>query len=163
MPFGVAAGRSAIHVQGAGRYRVRVGATAAALFTADGTGVGQLDARNADGVVNGQATPAAAGDLITVYVTGAGLMQPALADGALGPSDPPFPTPAQPVYVSVNGVAANVGAAVQAPGKVAGIVQVSFQLPAETVAGDAVVKVSSDPGNFPFQPRTTIAGSGSSH
>ena len=114
-----------------------------------------------DGTVNSVDNPAAAGSMVTLFMTGAGLMDPAIADGVVGPSDPPHPTPTQPVYAAINGTLANVVSVFQAPGKIAGIVQVKIQIPAEVPVGDALVKIAvggnGDPASFPSQPKTTVA------
>ena len=157
VPFGINSATASFVLQDVGGFTLGVSPSVPALFTGDATGNGQLTANNADGSPNGVDSPAAPGDVVTVLMTGAGLMDPPIDDGALGPVNPPFPVPVIPVFVAVNGVAANVVSVVQAPGKIAGIVQVSFQVPPETASGDAVVKISSDPASFPFQSPTTIA------
>lgn len=53
-----------------------VAATALGLLSLDGSGTGLANARNADGSLNSSTNPAAAGSLVTVYLTGAGLTQP---------------------------------------------------------------------------------------
>lgn len=50
-----------------------VGATALGLLSLDGSGTGFANARNQDGSLNSATNPAAAGSLVTVYLTGAGL------------------------------------------------------------------------------------------
>ena len=160
VPFGINTSWTSLSVDGVGGYTLGVWPTAPGLFTADGSGSGQLDARNADGTINSTDNPTAAGSIVTLFMTGAGAVDPAIADGALGPSGPPFPTPTQAVYATINGVAANVVFAAQAAGQIAGIVRVDIQIPADTPPGDAVVKINvanGDAASFPFQPKTTIA------
>ena len=128
------------------------------LFAAKGSGRGQLDAYNHDGSANSAASPAAAGSIVTIFMTGAGMMVPAIADGSVGPLDPPYPTPLTPVFITVNGVPGQTVFAGQAPGKIAGVVRVDFRIPAETDSGDAVIRVGG--GDVPIastpQPTTTI-------
>ena len=161
VPFGIKPGWTALDVAGVGGYTLGVWPSAPGLFTMDGTGAGQLDARNADGTVNSSDQPAAAGSVVTLFMTGAGSMVPPTTDGSIGPAEPPYPTPTQAIYVAINGSPANVVSAYQAPGKIGGIVQVNLQIPADVPSGDAVVRIgvggSGDAANFPFQLRTTIA------
>ena len=160
VPFGINTSWTSLNVDGVGGYTLGVWPSAPGLYTADGSGAGQLDARNQDGTVNSTDNPAAAGSTVTIFMTGAGAMVPALADGQLGPTDQPFPVPVQAIYASINGLPAIVVLAAQAPGQIAGIVRLDIQIPVDTRSGDAVVKVgvgNSDVASFPFQPRTTIA------
>ena len=160
VPFGIRSDWTFMDVAGVGGYVMGVWPYALGLFTTDGSGVGQLDARNADGGVNSKENPAAAGSVVSVYMTGAGAMTPAIADGVLGPAEPPFPVPILPIFATINGAPAKVVLAAQAAGRIAGVVRVDIQVPAGMASGDAVVKVnvgSGDPAAFPWQPNTTIA------
>ena len=160
VPFGINDSWTTMNLAGVGGYTVGVWPTAPGLFTADGSGAGQLDARNADGSANSQANPAQAGSVVSILMTGAGALSPTLSDGALGAADPPYATPVQPIYATINSVPADVVRAAQAPGRVAGIVRLEVQLPAGVTPGDAVVRInvgSGDPGSFLWQPRTTLA------
>ena len=89
-------------------------------------------------------------------MTGAGLMDPAIADGVVGPSDPPHPTPTQPVYAAINGTPANVVSVFQAPGKIAGIVQVKIQIPAEVNDKPVQVAVGKAQLLIPFNRRLRV-------
>ena len=86
-------------------------------------------------------------------------MVPAIADGVIGPTDPPYPTPIAPLYISVNGVPSNTVFVGQASGKIAGVVRVDFRIPASTAPGDAIVRIGA--GLTPIantpQPITTLA------
>lgn len=160
VPFGVTPAWTSLQVDEVGGYTVGVGSSAPALFTADGSGSGQLDARNEDGTVNSSDNPAKPGCMVSVFLNGAGTFVPALADGQFGPVDPPFPAPVQAISITVNAVPTNVLLAIQAPGRIAGVVRVDIQVPTDTLAGDVVVKVgvgNGDPASFLFQPKTTIA------
>ncbi len=61
---------------------VIVADTALGLLSLDGSGMGPANARNADGSLNTASNPAADGSKLTVFLTGAGLTNPAEADGA---------------------------------------------------------------------------------
>jgi uncharacterized protein (TIGR03437 family) len=90
-------------------------------------GANQAAARNADGTLNTQDNPAAAGSLITVYLTGQGAVQPPAAGGAPSPID----SAAQAAYnvtVTVGGQPATVMFSGLSPGS-AGLFQVSLRLP----------------------------------
>ena len=97
---------------------------------------------NQDGSVNSPTHPAALGSIITVYMTGLGQMMPAIADGAIGPLTAPFPVPVLgvsasvgPTYVPTPSAMAPVLYAGQAPGLVAGTVQVNIKIPTGATTG----------------------------
>ena len=105
-----------------------------ALFTVNGSGMGQAAILNQDGTVNSPSNPAERGSVISVFMTGAGRMTPAQPDGSLGPPSPPFPAP-------VLGVGASIGQVLYAgaaPGLVAGAVQVNVRISEEVTPGDRV-------------------------
>ena len=141
VPFQVGAQVTGLQIEGVRGFNLRVWPAVPGLFTADGSGKGQLDARNQDGSVNSMDNPANPGSIVTVYMTGAGALVPAIGDGALGPVAPPFPVPVFPIFAQLNGSDARVFAA-QAPGMVAGIVRVDIPIPSGTLSGDATVMVS---------------------
>jgi uncharacterized protein (TIGR03437 family) len=53
------------------------------IFTRDSSGVGEALALNEDGSLNSQENPASSGSMITIYATGEGLGDPAVADGQI--------------------------------------------------------------------------------
>ena len=127
------------------------------LFTIPGTS--ELMAFNEDGSANSKSNPAVTGSLVTIFMTGAGVLTPQLLDGELGPTPTPFPVPtalpvpaAGPVSVSVTWPSEpssrraegpiDVVFAGQAPGQVAGITQVTFRIPNLIPSGEAYVTVS---------------------
>ena len=55
-------------------------------------------------------------------------MYPAIADGHLGPQQPPFPSPVLGIAATINSVVAPVLFAGQAPGLIAGAIQVNLQI-----------------------------------
>jgi uncharacterized protein (TIGR03437 family) len=116
---------------------VSVASSAPGIFSLDSTGQGQAAAINQDGVtVNGAATPAKIGDIISLYATGEGQTTPAGVDGK--PASLPYAQPNLPVTVTVGGQNAPVRYAGGAPGLVAGLMQVNVQIPAGIQAGNAV-------------------------
>jgi uncharacterized protein (TIGR03437 family) len=83
--------------------------------------------QNADGSMNTQDNPAAAGSFVTAYLTGQGPVQPPVATGAPAPADPL----AQAVYgvsATIGGRSAAVSVAALRPGSV-GLLQVKLRVP----------------------------------
>jgi len=96
--------------------------SAPAIFTLDSSGKG----------------PAAAlltQDVITLYVTGEGMLQPRPLDGAVAAE--PLPKPVLPVRVLMGGREAEVLYAGAAPGLVVGLMQVNVRVP-EGVRGESI-------------------------
>ncbi len=119
---------------------VPVAATSPGVFSANASGQGQAAALNQDGTLNSAANPAAAGSVVTLYLTGDGLETPQTADGQLNIGT--YPATAAPVTVTVAGNPAAVAYAGAAPTAVAGLMQVNFTVPANTPSGTAAVVVS---------------------
>ncbi len=141
VPFEVSAPGTAVSVEGAQAYELPVWPAVPGLFTADGSGQGQLAALNQDETPNSSSNPAKVGSVVAVYLTGAGAMTPPIADGQFGPLTPPFPGLVLGVSASVNGMGAPVLFAGQAPGLIAGAIQVNVQIPIGTVSGNAYLVV----------------------
>jgi uncharacterized protein (TIGR03437 family) len=109
-------------------FSVPVASSAPNIFTANQTGAGQIAAINAvDGTINSAVNPARAGALITSYATGEGETSPAGLDGSLGSSA--APKPILPVTVTIGGIPASVQAVGGALGQIAGLMQVTVQIP----------------------------------
>jgi len=126
---------------------------APALFTADGSGKGQAAAVNQDGTPNSVANAASAGSLVTAYGTGFGATTPTSNDGMVTGFD--LDGIALPVGVAVDGKEAKVTYAGSAPGLVAGVSQINFQIPSGLEPGAAGVVVSA--GEFNSAAVVTIA------
>ncbi len=118
------------------RFTVSAGDVQPALFTADGSGTGQVAALNQDGLYNGPNTPAEHGSVVALYATGAGLLASDVADGAIMGST--LVRTRAPVYVRVGKLPAEVLYAGSAPGLVNGVIQVNVRLPGELIGGPAV-------------------------
>jgi uncharacterized protein (TIGR03437 family) len=127
-------------------------AIAPGIFTTDGSGAGQAVAVNPDGSPNKASTPAAAGSIISLLVTGEGQTSPAGVDGKLAGS--PAPTPLAPVIVSIGGIPASLKYAGGAPGAIAGLMQVNAVIP-DGLSGNVPVVISV--GGVSSQPGVTIA------
>lgn len=87
------------------------------------------------------AKPAAAGELLSLFATGLGPVNPRVDPGQPFPSSP-LAVVNSPVVVTVNGKPADLLAAVGFPGAVDGY-QVNFRLPPDTAKGTATIQVSA--------------------
>jgi uncharacterized protein (TIGR03437 family) len=83
--------------------------------------------------------PAAAGEILSIFMTGLGPTQPGVDPGRPFPATP-VQTVNSPVKVLVNGKSAEVVGAVGLPGAIDGY-QVNFRVPAETAKGTAAIQV----------------------
>jgi N-acyl-D-amino-acid deacylase len=117
------------------------GLAAPALFSADGSGKGQAAALNQDGTLNSVVNPATAASIVTVFGTGFGSTVPISRDGELSGSNPSVIS--LPVKVAVGGKEAKVTYAGSAPGSVAGVSQVNFEIPSGLEPGVSTVVVSA--------------------
>ncbi len=112
---------------------VPVNATAPAILTQDPSGIGQAAAVNLDGTINSITSPAQAGSIVSLYVTGAGATKD--GDGAVAISA--VPAAGAQVVVGSPYQSAPVLYAGSAPGTISAINQINVQLPAG-VTGDQV-------------------------
>jgi len=115
------------------------------IFTAS-NGVGQAAALNQDGTVNSSANPATVGSVIQIFGTGEGQTYPAgtsggvtCAKGCGSASD--IPRPVLPVAVTIGGKPSTVTYAGEAPGLIAGVLQVNATIPLGLTAGPEQVSV----------------------
>jgi uncharacterized protein (TIGR03437 family) len=157
-PYGITGANVQVFVEYQGQtsapVMVPVAAVVPALFTQDSSGKGQAAASNQDGTLNGAAHPAKPGSYISLWMTGAGLTNPAGVDGQPGAA--PLPKPVAPIAVTIGGVSAAVQYAGQAPGAVAGVIQINAQIPSGIQAGNAV-PVVVQAGSVPTQAGVTVA------
>jgi uncharacterized protein (TIGR03437 family) len=101
---------------------VEVAPTALGLLSLDGSGTGAANARDEDGQLNSKDNPAATGSLVTVFFTGAGLTNPAEAEGALVSGADPIPL----AKISVGFATSEIHAL---QGFVPGIFAATFRIP----------------------------------
>ena len=99
-------------------------------------------ALNQDLSIHTPATPQPAGTLILLYMTGPGLLAPALPDGAAAPSSPLAQINGL-TQVTIGGKDAQVVYAGVAPG-FAGLQQINAAIPAGLAPGDQPVFVTID-------------------
>jgi len=149
---------------------VSVKDTQPGIFTNDASGSGQGAILNQNGSVNSANNPEVPGNIVSVFMTGAGaMMMPttesigwgfaeakdskvSMIDGGItcffgcsNVSDIPVPT-TYPFYALVNGGASNAGSAPDiwagsAPNLVEGVVQVNFQIPLDTHSGTNTLNI----------------------
>lgn len=112
---------------------VLTSATAPALFTLSGSGVGPAAALNQDSTINAAANPVKRGEVIVLFGTGEGALDPEQADGAV--SAPPLPSPAAEITVRIGNANAEVLYAGPAPGLVSGVLQINARVPASVLGG----------------------------
>jgi uncharacterized protein (TIGR03437 family) len=94
---------------------------------------------NQDGIRNGPDHPASAGSIVSVFLTGAGAMDPPVEDGAV--PTPPLSKVALPVTASISDAPAEVlyaGAVTGSPG----VVQVNLRVPAVARPGMMRLKIT---------------------
>jgi len=93
--------------------------------------------RGSSRTFNSASNPAARGAYVAFWLTGQGLVNTTLADGAQ-PASPPFPTPMLPVSVSLGGVAVPAGNIAFDGLVYSGEVQINLLIPANAPTGNAV-------------------------
>ena len=113
-----------------------VASSAFGLFTASASGSGQAAALNQDNSYNSASIPAAVGSIVSFYGTGAGVMTPAVSDGAIVTSAP-LPQPDLPVTVTIGGQNAEVLYAGATPSRPA-CCRSNARIPAGLPSGAAV-------------------------
>ena len=83
--------------------------------------------------------------VVSLWLTGAGVDDQMIADGTLGPLEPPFPRPVLGIGATFTAGTGQVQAPVlfagQAPGLVAGVVQVNVQIPTFIDAGRPLLTI----------------------
>jgi uncharacterized protein (TIGR03437 family) len=92
-----------------------------------------LAASDQNGTESGPGNPAQAGSIVSLYCTGAGLMNPATTDGHITGSA--LASPQLPVSASIGSQMLGVIYAGDAPGFVSGALQVNVQLPGNLLTG----------------------------
>jgi len=134
---------------------LRVSATAPGVFSITGSGQGPGAILNArDGTVNSALNPAARGDWISIFATGAGVTTPASVDGWV--SSAPLPVPAAQVSVTIGGVPCQINFEGAAPGLVSGALQINAQVPTGISPGSAL-PIQIAVGSAVSSPAVTVA------
>ena len=107
-----------------------------AIFTMDGSGIGQGAILNQDQALNSPSKPALKGSVVTLFASGAGQTDPPGVDGQIASGS--LPKPLLPVSVQIGGVDAKVLYAGAAPGFAAGLLQVDCMVPVASPSGPAI-------------------------
>lgn len=108
-----------------------------AVFAMNQRGFGQGAVVNArTNVLADPANPGSRGDVLTIYCTGLGIVEPGVLEGSVAPANPLSRTRETPV-VTIGGVPAQVAFAGLSPGS-AGLYQVNVSIPNSVPTGDEV-------------------------
>jgi uncharacterized protein (TIGR03437 family) len=145
--------------QSSNAFSLSGGASAPGIFTQNGQGSGPGAILNASGTVNGPSAPAAKGTIVVIYMTGEGQTGPAGVTGsvtAVNTSGGPLtPQPLLPIAVTIGGQPATVVFYGEAPGLVAGVMQVNVIVPTAAASGADALVVSV--GGNPSQSGVTVS------
>ena len=120
------------------------------VFTANASGRGPGAILNQDSTYNTASNPAKPGDVIVLYGTGEGQLNPLGVTGSIA-SGPTYPKPVLPVSVSIGGIDATAGItyAGSAPTFVEGLLQIDVTVPQGVGSGAQALVVKI--GNFTSQ------------
>lgn len=133
--------------------QVPVAAASPGILTQSTTGTGPGAILNQDYSVNSSVNPAAPGDVVMVYGTGFGVLNPLPPDGQLATV---LATPGSAVSATIDGVPAGVIYAGAAPGLINGAIQVNVTVPAGAKPNPAAA-ISLTMGSFTTQPGVTVS------
>ena len=127
-------------------YQLSLAAAAPGLFAQNAAGSGPGAILNQDNSLNGPGHGAANGSIVQVFMTGEGQTKPPGVTGAITtvtlPPPQVTPAPVQPVQVWIGGQPAVYTYAGEAPGMVAGVMQLNVQIPANAPSGALAIQVS---------------------
>jgi uncharacterized protein (TIGR03437 family) len=158
VPFSVA-GKSTAQVQyeyqgiRSAAFPVAIGASQPGVFSQDSSGQGAGATVDARGQLVSQSNPARPGDVISLFMTGAGVTVPSSVDGQVlvtGPFSLLTVTP----QVRIGGVDCPVQYAGGASGLVAGVSQINVLISGDVTPGEQALAVIS--GSSASQPNVTI-------
>ncbi len=113
-----------------------VAPAAPGIFSYNSSGKGQAILVNEDATLNTPSNPAARGSFVYFYATGEGQTNPAGIDGKIAVA--PFPAPVQTASIQLGATTLAPLYAGAAPGFVAGVMQVNFQIPLDAPTGSAM-------------------------
>jgi uncharacterized protein (TIGR03437 family) len=127
-------------------YQLNSAATTPGIFTQDSSGSGPGAILNQDNSLNGPGHAAAKGSIVQIYMTGEGQTNPPGVTGAITTATLPppqvTPAPPPPIMVWINRQPALYTYAGEAPGLVAGVMQLNVQIPANAPPGALEILVS---------------------
>lgn len=116
---------------------VPLAATSPGVFSVQQTGFGPGIVTDASFQLISEQNPAAPGQVLIIFMTGLGAVDPPFADGSPGPSGPLSRIVDQNLQVQFNGEVGAISFAGAAPGFV-GLYQINVQVPTTTFTGPAV-------------------------
>ncbi len=127
-------------------YQLSLAAAAPGLFAQNASGGGQGAILNQDNTLNWGGNLAAPGSIVQMFLTGEGQTNPPGVTGAITSATLPppqvTPAPALPIQVMIGGQPAVYTYAGEAPGMVAGVMQLNVRIPANVQPGLDFVVVS---------------------
>ncbi|HMD69739.1 MAG TPA: hypothetical protein VKF41_00265 [Bryobacteraceae bacterium] len=127
-------------------YQLSVAPASPGIFAQNAAGSGPGSILNQDNSLNGPGHAAAKGSIVQVFMTGEGQTTPLGVTGKITTATLPppqvTPAPMQPISVLVGGQPANFTYAGEAPGFVAGLMQLNVQIPANAPSGALPIQVS---------------------
>jgi uncharacterized protein (TIGR03437 family) len=145
VPFGLTSTSATVQIRygsnTSSNVTVNVQPTFPGIYAIEQSGIGQAKAVNQDGRLNSKAAPARTGEVITIWASGLGTVNPAVTAGQPAPSSPLSVT-SQTVAASIGGVPATVLFAGLGPGY-AGIYQLNILVPAGVPAGTRDIVISA--------------------
>jgi uncharacterized protein (TIGR03437 family) len=124
-------------------YQLALAATAPGLFAQYASGSGPGAILNQDNSLNGPGHPAAKGSIVQVYLTGEGQTNPPGVTGRITPVGQigDLPHLVLPIQVWINGQQVPYTYAGEAPGMVAGVMQLNAQIPPYEASGPLAIQV----------------------
>jgi uncharacterized protein (TIGR03437 family) len=119
---------------------VFISRTTPGVFTVPPGGVGPAAALHPDGSLVSDSNPAKPGETVAVFLTGLGSVQPAISDGAVGPTNP-LSQAVNPTGAAVGGSQADVVYAGLAP-LLRGLYQMNITIPSDAASGAQYLDVA---------------------
>ena len=138
VPYGVTSGVAQVQVINNGvasnTVTMQVAVTAPGVLTQSQNGLGYGDVVHQDGSLVTPKNPAQIGETVLLFLTGLGAVNPAITDGAAGPTLP-LSSAVGKIQADIGGVAATVGYSGLAP-ELGGLYQINLTVPSGVTAGD---------------------------
>jgi uncharacterized protein (TIGR03437 family) len=124
-------------------YQLSVVSAGPGLFAQNASGSGPGAILNQDNSLNGPGHPAAKGSIVQVYLTGEGQTNPPGVTGRITPVGQvgDLPQLVLPIQVWINGQQVPYTYAGEAPGMVAGVMQLNAQIPTYEASGPLAIQV----------------------
>lgn len=145
LPYAVPSGETTVTVAHAGA-TATLPATVRAMAPAMFQAAGRAAVTHADGTLVSSASPARAGEWMTVYLTGLGAVEGAVTEGEAAPAA----RLAQAIRVELDSAACDVAYAGLAPG-LAGVNQINWRVPPGVKAGISTLRVGEAAAAVPVR------------